>query len=212
MARLNNGILNGGSGKVGNVIMYTRYGQDFIRVKPSFPKDKKTPRQLAQRQKMALIHQFLRPAKELIHRTFANDSSTRSPYQSAQSYNLKHAIAGEYPNQYIDTEKGLLSKGNIPLPTDINYTAQNKGICINWNTDTLKPYANNYDSLMLAWRFKESGFIDFLNVGARRHHGTFTWNQITSESLKNYTIWLIFRDWEETDYSNSYCLHVAEKL
>ena len=211
MARLNNGILNGGSGKVGNVIMYTRYGQDFIRVKPSFPKDKKTPKQLAQRQKMALIHEFLRPAKELIHKTFANDSSTRSPYQSAQSYNLKHAIAGEYPNQYIDTEKGLLSKGDIPLPAEITYVADENGIRINWNTGITEPNAEEYDTLMIVWKYKQSDFIDYTNVGARRYNGTFLWTEVREKQLKNYTIWLIFRNREETDFSNSYCLHIANK-
>ena len=80
--------------------MFTRYGQDFIRSKPKPNSIKKTPRRLAQRQKMGLVHDFLRPAKELIHKTFANDAITRSPYQAAQSYHLKHAIADEYPNQY----------------------------------------------------------------------------------------------------------------
>ncbi len=211
MARLKNGILNGGSGKVGNVVMYTRNGKDFIRVKPNYSYDKKTPRQLAQRQKMALIHEFLQPEKELIQKTFSSDSSTRSPYQSAQSHNLKHAIAGEYPNQYIDLQKGLISKGNIPLPSEITYTANENGICFDWKTDTEEPYAEDYDTLMIVWKYKQSDFIDYTTVGARRYNGTFLWTEINEDELKDYTIWLIFRNREETDYSNSYCLHVSNK-
>ncbi|MCW3788273.1 DUF6266 family protein [Plebeiibacterium sediminum] len=211
MARLNNGILGGGSGKVGTVVMYTRYGREFVRSLPTPTKDKKTPGQLAQRQKMALIHQFLRPEKELIQKTFANDSSTRSPYQSAQSYNLKHAIAGEYPDQYIDLQKGLISKGNIPLPAEITYVANKDGIRINWNTGIKEPNAEDYDTLMIVWKYKQSDFIDYTTVGARRYNGTFLWTEITGEELKDYTIWLIFRNREETDYSNSYCLHIADK-
>ncbi len=210
MARLNNGILGGGSGKVGTVVMYTRYGREFVRSLPTPAKDRKTPGQLVQRQKMALIHQFLRPAKELIQKTFSNDSSTRSPYQSAQSYNLKHAIAGAYPNQYIDLHKALISKGNILLPSEITCTANENGISINWNTEATEPYAEDYDTLLIVWKYKKSDFIDFTTVGARRYNGTFLWTEINKDELNDYTIWLIFRNREETDYSNSYCLHVAE--
>ena len=210
MARLNNGILGGGSGKVGTVVMYTRYGREFVRSLPTPAKDRKTPGQLAQRQKMALIHQFLRPAKELIQKTFSNDSSMRSPYQSAQSYNLKHALAGAYPNQYIDLQKGLISKGNIPLPSDITCTTNKNGISFNWNTDATQPFADAYDTLMIVWKYKQSDYIDFTTVGARRYNGTIIWTEISKDKLKDHTIWLIFRNREETDYSNSYCVHVAE--
>lgn len=209
MARLTKGILGPGKGKIGNVVMYSRCGVDIIRSVPD-KKPKKTPRRLAQRQKMSLVHEFLRPAKELIHKTFANDVPTRSPYQAAQSYHLKHAIAGEYPNQYIDLSKALISKGEVPLPDNINFSVSDIGISINWDKDEKPAIGKSSDALVIMWRYTNHSFVDHIQVGARRYHGTYLWDMITADHINNYTIWIAFRNKEETEFSNSYCLHIAE--
>ncbi len=209
MAILSKGILGPGSGKVGNLVMFTRYGVNIIRTVPDI-KPKKTPRRLAQRQKMGLVHEFLRPAKVILHKTFKNEVKTRSPYQAAQSYHLKHAIAGEYPNQYIDMKKALVTHGDIPLPENINYSVSENGVLINWDKELKSSKANNNDTLVIIWRYKQNEFVDYISTGARRHNETLLWNKITTKTFFRCNIWITFRNWDETEYSNSYCLHTAE--
>jgi len=205
MARLKTGILDGGSGKVGNVVMYTRYGQDFIRVIPRHFVDKQTPARLAQRQKMALVHEFLRPAKEVIKKTFANDAITRSPYQAAQSYSLKHAITGVYPNQQIDIHKALISKGEIPLPQEISFKVSEHGLEIYWNTDCDNEKASCNDSLYIMWSYKNNQ-IEKRVMNVTRSEGYCKWDYFTEENIKEHSIWVVFRNQEESDFSDSYLL------
>ncbi len=206
MARLKEGILGPGSGKVGNIVMYSRYGVNIIRCVPN-KKPKQTPARLAQRQKMGLVHDFLRPAKELLHKSFRNDVRTRSPYQAAQSYHLKNAIAGEYPDQFIDMSKALVSKGDIPLPNSISFTASIEGVRITWDKKLTSPNGSNSDMLIMMWKNNINEYVDHIAVGATRSDGEFLWNKINSENLHKTTIWIAFRNREETDFSNSYCLH-----
>ncbi|MCW3805010.1 DUF6266 family protein [Plebeiibacterium marinum] len=209
MAILSKGILGPGSGKVGNLVMFSRYGVNILRTVPK-RKPKKTPGRLAQRQKMGLVHEFLRPAKIIIHKTFKNEVPTRSPYQAAQSYHLKHAIAGEYPNQYIDMQKALVSHGDIPLPENISFSVSDEGIHLSWDPYFDSPKAANSDSLVFMWRYRQSYMVDHMPVGVRRATGEFLWNKFTTDNISDYTIWIAFRNWRETEYSNSFCLQIAQ--
>ncbi|TAJ00329.1 hypothetical protein DMA11_24855, partial [Marinilabiliaceae bacterium JC017] len=74
MARLKNTILDAESGSLGPVVVYSMYGRSYVRSKPSQYRDKKSPAQLAQRQKFQLILNFLRPFKDLIRITFAREA------------------------------------------------------------------------------------------------------------------------------------------
>ncbi|WP_075602271.1 hypothetical protein [Saccharicrinis aurantiacus] len=55
MARLKTNILDAALGKVGNVLLYERNGLACMRSMISYYRDKKSDKQLRQRQKMSLI-------------------------------------------------------------------------------------------------------------------------------------------------------------
>ncbi|WP_394365395.1 DUF6266 family protein [Saccharicrinis aurantiacus] len=65
--------------------------------------------------------------------TFFEKGSGRTAYQSAQAYNLKYAITGEYPDQYVDKKLAFLCKGDLPLADQISCKVTTDEIFINWN-------------------------------------------------------------------------------
>ena len=64
MARLKNSLLKGMSGSIGELILYEMGGETYARSKPANYKDRKSPTQLNQREKLILINDFLRPFKD----------------------------------------------------------------------------------------------------------------------------------------------------
>lgn len=199
MARVKN-ILNGGNGKVGTVILYERNGVSCMRSLPDGYKDKKSEAQLKQRQKMTLVHEFLRPFKELLKITFFEKNTGRSAYQSAQAYNLKNAIKGEYPNQYLNKQIAILCKGNLPLSQEFTVSIKEGNIDISWDSENIPPNAKHNDTLLVMLKRANMG-TDYILTGERRSSGSYTWKNATDDA--NVGIWVAFRSADQLTFSNS---------
>jgi len=198
MAKYNN-ILEGSSGKVGKVITYQMYGKSYLRSMPGYYTDKKSLRQLAQRQKMQLINTFLGPFKDVLKITYKSLAVGRSAYQAAKSYNLLNGIRGEYPEQLIDYSKALISVGDVPLPDLISFKHTDEGILVNWKDDEK---GNLTDTLMLVANMRGQYNTVYKHTGAERREGVCLWKQ-DFRGRDVYDIWVIFRDCKERAYSNS---------
>lgn len=101
----------GVSGKLGNLIFASWKGKPYVR---SLPKKRTTPlteKELAQRARFALVNKCLQPAKQLIALGFKAPNLRMTEHNCAVSYALKNAVAGEYPDYYIDFGNLLLAKG-----------------------------------------------------------------------------------------------------
>ncbi len=203
MTRLKSNLLESGSGKIGNIVFYYRNGVPCARSVPKKYHDKKSEAQLKQRQKMKLIHDFLGPFSDLLKLSFKEKNSSRTGYQSAQSYNLKNAIAGEYPNLYINKEIALLSHGTIPMAPGIQYTENDDEYIFTWEA-TKGNNANPLDTFILMIRDKNN-YGEYFITGTKRYKGTFT---ISKDEISGeiQDIWVAFRNNEETMFSNNYCL------
>ncbi|TAJ13727.1 hypothetical protein DMA11_07655 [Marinilabiliaceae bacterium JC017] len=201
MARLNNKLLADSSGKLDLLVVYQMFGNTYVRTRPGKYRDRKSPAQLAQRQKMQLVTTFLRPFKELLRITFASEAQGRTAYHAAKSYNLKHGLCGEYPHQAIDSDKALLSYGPLNLPQEIKVTRQSGGLLFEWEknlgdsaaSDTLLVMAFNPLTLQMDYRF----------TGIHRNTGNCLWNTPLSQSGDELEVWLAFRNREETLMSDS---------
>lgn len=201
MGRLKTNILDAATGKIGNVVVYEMYGKTYIRSKPDRIKDRKSPAQLAQRRKMVLMIDFLRPFIKLIRVTYAHEAVGRSAYQAAQSYNLKNAIEGIYPDQMVSPNKALLSVGSVILPETITVTKKEEGLLFEWDP-TFHPQANNKDTLVVIARERERHFVDYRVTGARRSDKSYFW----PTELFTYgaiDVWIAFRSHQEDDMSDS---------
>jgi hypothetical protein len=113
MGKINQGILGGVSGKVGNVIGASWKGIDYIRIMPSSVANPQTDAQLSQRQKLSVVIRFLQPISEFLRTGFKRYAVKMSGFNAATSYNIKNALTGTYPNYAIDYPSALVSKGQL---------------------------------------------------------------------------------------------------
>lgn len=114
MARINNGLLNGFSGKIGNVVSCYRYGKYYLRMRPEKVHHPNSEKQLAQRMRFTLIQQFMHPISPFLRFGFGAYAVGRSAYNAAMSYNLEHALKGIYPEIMVDYQAARISKGKLP--------------------------------------------------------------------------------------------------
>lgn len=201
MAQLKNGINGPGKGKVGNVIMYEMYGKTYLRSKPAFYRDKKSVTQLAQRQRMTLVQNFLRHFNDLLRISMKEAAVGKSPYHAALSLNLKAAVVGEYPNQSIEPSRVILGQGSLETPKQANAKRHSNGIQIEWSTETNEK-AGPYDVLL--WAMKDTTTYDFTDFGTtsiRREDGRHLLSLPPTDKPVN--IWIMFRSRDERVVSNS---------
>jgi len=133
MARFEKGVLGGFSGRIGNVVSCLRHGKYYLRTLPVKVNHPDTEKQLAQRMRFSLVQQFLKPISKFIHLGYGAYADGRSAYNAAMSYNLEHALQGNYPSLSIDFAKARVSQGNLPgaLNAMMQVTGTN-GIAVVW--------------------------------------------------------------------------------
>jgi len=120
MGKLENGAFGGFSGKVGSVVGSKWRNQNIIRSRPTGRKKDATTPQLAQQQKLQIVGRFLTPVKTIVQPGFGKLDNGTYGMHAAQSYHMKEAIIGAYPNQEIDCLKAVFTFGglaSVPNPT-----------------------------------------------------------------------------------------------
>ncbi len=203
MARLKQGINGPGQGRVGNVIMYEMFGKTYLRSRPNRYKDKKSKKQLAQRQRLTLAQNLVRYLKHLVRITMKDISTGRSTYHTAVSMNLKEAIEGNYPNQYINPEKVILSKGDLTTPNTVSLKKNEEGILLEWSTEN-QSEDFNHPSDNLIWCMKDLKSLvhgDYQITTIKRHQGKALLP--TPLSQEPVELWIMFRSEDEMKISDT---------
>lgn len=203
MARVKNNILEAGSGSVGPLVVYSMFGKSYMRSKPGGYHDKKSPAQLAQRQKLQLVNDFLTPFKGLLKLTFAEEAVGRAAYHGAKSFNLKHGVKGAFPDFSINKQTALLSKGGVSLPEEVSVALTSEGLLFNWDSSVVGDQRALTDTLIVMARISGTISVDFLFTGVRRSKGVFLWDTPLVETSGQLDVWIAFRNSEETAVSNS---------
>ena len=116
MAKLLNGNPFHLSGKLGDLVYYSRNGRQLVRKTPGARKSKPSEAQLGQQAKFALLSKCLKPLKPLLDQTFNKRSAPIPGSARAFSQNYHRALAGTYPALRISYPMLLLSSGNLPKP------------------------------------------------------------------------------------------------
>ncbi len=172
MGKINQGILGGFSGKVGNVIGGNWKGIDYMRVKPASVANPRTAGQVDQRSRFAIIMQFLQPMREFIKVGFKNYAIKMTEFNSAMSYNVKNAIIGEYPDFMIDFDAALISRGSLTaaLNPDVNSSTPGS-ISFNWSDNSDYENASENDKAMLLVLNQAKNEALFITDGSSRNSG-----------------------------------------
>lgn len=113
MGKINQGILGGVSGQIGNVIGGTWKGIDYLRIKPSSVANPRTEGQIDQRSKFLTVLRFLQPMTDFLRVGFKLYANKMTQFNAAMSYNLFNAVTGAYPNYSVDYSNALVSRGNL---------------------------------------------------------------------------------------------------
>lgn len=114
MGKIEQGILGGFSGKVGNVIGSSWRGIDYMRSRSRRRKSSNTPQQLAQRARFTVGFRFIESMKDLINLGYKDYAYKMTPSNSALAYLLKNAITGVDPDFKVDYSLAKISRGNLP--------------------------------------------------------------------------------------------------
>jgi hypothetical protein len=116
MARNNSGVLGNFIGTIGPVTGFMRNGQNVLRSSASSIKNKHTPLQLAQREKISICTAFVKAfsGAGFLHKSFPAYGHTGSGYNRAMSALMSRALVGEYPAMALSYAEVLISKGRLP--------------------------------------------------------------------------------------------------
>ncbi|TKC09241.1 DUF6266 family protein [Pedobacter frigoris] len=171
MARSSTGAQGLVTGKIGNTYYYVRYGKQQVRAASHIIKPK-SEKQLAQQQRMSVLKPVISYLKLYIRVGFALKGIEKADSASNcfRSYNLKHAIKGQYPNQEIDYPAVRLSEGNLSLPLNAAVQSVADGFKFTWAFDAQDPNGSPYDRTMLLVYFPEVDQPRFFQIisGAER--------------------------------------------
>lgn len=150
MARMNQGILGGLSGKVGNVVGGTWKGISYLRSLPASVNDAKSIKQRISRLKMYLVVQFLQTCTDYIRIGFKGYAVKMSAFNAATSYNYHNGITGEYPELWYDYAGILVSRGKLTAVNDATCSAPAaKRVGVTWIDNTGDGNASSADTAML---------------------------------------------------------------
>ncbi len=175
MGKINQGILGGFSGKVGNVIGGNWKGIDYMRVKPASVANPKTEGQMDQRSKFSNVLQFLQPMKDFVKVGYKNYAIKMTQFNSAMSYILKNAVTGSYPDFTIDYANALICRGSLAGVMNGAATSSVAGaVEFTWSDNSIGGNAQETDNVLILAYNKSKGEAIFVTDGAVRTAGTQT--------------------------------------
>ena len=204
MGKINQGILGGLSGKVGNVIGGSWKGIDYLRIKPSRVANPRTTGQVNQRNKFTVTLEFLQAVKPFIKVGYKKLAIKKTEFNAAMSYILNNAIDGTAPNFVVDYQNASVSRGTLSEPlnasTDLTTAGQ---IEFSWDDNSAEGNANATDkAMLLAYNPLKKESISLLN-GAQRDVGAEIITIPSSYSGDNLELFMAFISEDETELSNS---------
>lgn len=173
MGKINQGILGGVSGQVGNVIGGTWKGIDYLRIKPSSVANPRTEGQVDQRSKFSTVLRFLQPMTDFLRVGFKLYANKMTQFNAAMSYNLNNAITGVYPNFMIDYASALVTRGNLTTAANGAATSSSAGsVEVTWTDNSGSGSAQATDKTLILLYNGTRGEVVFTTAGPTRSAGT----------------------------------------
>ncbi len=168
MGKINQGILGGVSGQVGNVIGGTWKGIDYLRIKPSSVANPRTAGQVDQRSKFSTTLKFLQSMTDFLRVGFKLYANKMTQFNAAMSYNLNNAITGTYPNFMIDYASALVSRGGLTGAANGAVSSSGGLVEFTWTDNTGSGNAQATDKALLVVYNPAKDQAIYDNAGAAR--------------------------------------------
>lgn len=168
MGKIKKGILGGFSGKVGAVVGASWRGIDYMRGLPRLSKKPRSEGQNAQTSKMRLFRGFLLGIDNIVAKCFQNYSQY-TEMNAALSYNMIHAVTGNYPEFVVDFPALVFAKGELLgswNPKAISKKANQ--VTVSWKNRTFcNMSAGDNEVNIIIYDSETNQFHVFENVGLR---------------------------------------------
>jgi hypothetical protein len=135
MARMNNGILGGISGSLGNLIFYKLNGKTVVRQKPGPRKYVPSEPQVFQQKSFAAGQKFLTPLRTILNQIHKHKrSNSVNGMNVTLSWVLKNAIENQNGTPVVIPEKIFLHRGYlVHLDNLMMQRPEDKKIQITWS-------------------------------------------------------------------------------
>lgn len=191
MARMNNGILDDFSGKIGKVVGSNWRGVSYMRAKSKERTGAPSEAQLTQQAKFAVAGRFSQSMNDLLTLGFRDQAVKMTGKNYGQALILKEAITGEYPNFQIDYSKVILTQGKLPrIKKPVTAPEANGIVKFTWTNDAGTKLAKANDQAILIAYCPEENETEYA-FGAARDAGTGTLD-LSEFSGKKVQTWLSF--------------------
>ena len=129
MSIMKNGLW---SGALGPVVQCSWKGRPYLRAKPSYVNDPKTPAQLTQRSKMQQCHHFVQQLLTVVRMGYAGFTQNMSAYNACMSQVMRQACVGTHPDAQIDYTRVLLGQGPLSVAHGVTLSAQGREVTLAW--------------------------------------------------------------------------------
>ena len=207
MARLKNGLIGGVSGRIGNVIISSWHGKEYVKSAPDIVKNPRTKEQVKQRSKFVVTMAFLKTMTPFIRVGYQSASEDRrTPTNAASSYIMKNAFTNDSGSLELDCSldysKVLVSMGDLTASEIIISEFKNGELTVYWNSVLDGNAKNNDQAMLLAYNSSLSASIYDIAVGKRSFGSAklelpYSWNN------NDIHIYLAFRSAEGNKVSDS---------
>jgi hypothetical protein len=204
MGIINQGILGGVSGQVGNVIGGTWKGIDYLRIKPSSVANPRTEGQVDQRSKFSIVLKFLQPMTDFLRVGFKKYANKMTQFNAAMSYNLNNSITGAYPNFMVDYASALVSRGNLTVAANGAASSPSAGnVEVTWTDNSGSGSAQATDKALIALLNTTRGEAVFTTAGPERSAGLATIPVPSEYTGEDVEVFLGFVSEDGTKVANS---------
>ncbi len=151
MATTNNSVFGAFIGTIGPVTGFMRNGKNVLRTSTSSIQNKRTPLQLAQRQKISICNRFTRAFVRtgFFNKTFPAHGHTGTGFNRVTGALLSLAVTGAYPNMQLNYAEVLVSKGLLPGAPSAKATVKNGVLHFSFVDNSTDGIASADDTIIL---------------------------------------------------------------
>lgn len=176
MGTYNKGILGPFSGKVGTVIGVNWRGKDIMRSLPKKTDRVPTETQRLQREKFAMVSDFLTPIAYVLTRYFGRRGGELTRRNQAMSYHMKHAVVYDDPEFRMLYNKVLIAKGDLPGVQDPEVITGGSAseLQFSWDNNSGQGMAQANDQLVIVVYAPEGDLYHYLLDASTRDGGSVT--------------------------------------
>ncbi|PTT02346.1 hypothetical protein DBR11_04990 [Pedobacter sp. HMWF019] len=172
MARLTKGLFSALTGICGGVEVYQSRGQVIVRSCKRKSTKPASIKQLASRQKMAVVNQFLGSITPFIKSGFAGVVTGKAitAYNAAVAYQLRNGVMGAYPAFALDYTRLRVCEGPLVITgSNAAVTLNGDDLVFNWSPVLTYPHCNDHVLLLAYAPALQQGAFNL--CGAKRSTG-----------------------------------------